>query len=233
MNLDELVAGEGEVLEGIAEGIDGNVQVRGATRESTLYRAAVLGRLGTTMNVMNEVQQHQVHELADIKNKLERMQSQLRTLAYAPARRAGGAVEAQPRTRRGEEIRVGASNQGQDTRPATLCNNPKLLSVLWDEYLNGVGGRLPARLFSAAQRGRCKAIYSNRNKFWQLMERLINHGYTASTALDKIERVYPGTLTQKLVRIRRDENNGGHNQLCPGPPPLNLRRGRHSRNRDQ
>ena len=77
MNLDELVAREGEVLEGIAEGIDGNVQVRGSTRESTLYRAAVLGRLGTTMNVVNEVQQHQIHELADIKNKIERMQSQL------------------------------------------------------------------------------------------------------------------------------------------------------------
>ena len=93
MNLDELVAGEGEVLEGIAEGIDGNVQVHGATRESTLYRAAVLGRLGTTMNVVNEVQQHQVHELADIKNKLEQMQSQLQTLAYAPARRRVGGVE--------------------------------------------------------------------------------------------------------------------------------------------
>ena len=139
-------------------------------------------------------------------------------------------MEAPPRTRRGEEIRVGTADQGQDTRQATLCSNPKLLSVLWDEYVNGVGGRLPARLFSAAQRGRCKTIYSNRNKFWQLMERLIDHGYTASTALDKIERVYPGTLTQKLVRIHRDKNNGGHNQLCPGPPPLNRRRGRHSEN---
>ena len=46
--------------------------------------------------------------------------------------------------------------------PPSLMPNPKSLFDLWDEYLNGVGGRKPARLFSQTERGRVKYKYTRR-----------------------------------------------------------------------
>lgn len=94
------------------------------------------------------------------------------------------------RTRRGVEVWKGNPDQGQDTRPATLMRNPKRLKFLRDEYQNGIGGRKPAREFTRAERGRCKAVYSQRKPFWECMERQLDRGGTKVTALRQVLQVY-------------------------------------------
>lgn len=98
---------------------------------------------------------------------------------------------------------------------STLCKCPKSLHVLWQEYEFGVGGRKPAKLFSARERGRVKFNYSLRNHFWLLMNRMILRGYTHAAAIDKIYSVYGTNLsaTKILRMIRSDSKTGGHAQL--------------------
>jgi len=148
--------------------------------------------------------------------KLRGLEERIRVLTYAPAgcrhcRRHVFTVE----TRRGSEVLTGTPAQGQDARPATLSPRPKLLSVLWDEWVNGIGGRLPAKDFSPRQRGKCKVSFSHRKIFWDCMQRLIDNGCTSETALQRISRIYRGTITQILAAMQRDERRGGHNELCP------------------
>ena len=201
--MDEMVINEDE------GGGLGGLQARDITRESAQWRAAVYARLGSTSKTTTEIQIHQVQEFAEMKRKIRRLEEQIRSLAYAPARNST------PTTTRGTEIRAGCPDQGQDTRPATLSQKPKLLAILWDEYINGVGGRLPAKQFSRQQRGTCKAVYSQRKVFWDCMERQIDSGATVQTALNRINGIYKGTITQILDTLRTDERKGGHNQLCP------------------
>ena len=154
---------------------DGNVNPREITQESEHWRAAVYARLGTTARKTNEIQAFQLQEFRDLKNKVRRVEQVLRTLQYAPARRRGdGDINPDNRTTRaGTVIRTGAPVV-QDTRPATLSPRPKLLAQLWDEWINGIGGRLPAKEFTAEQRGKCRAVFSQRKVFWDCMERQID-----------------------------------------------------------
>ena len=118
-------------------------------------------------------------------------------------------------TRRGIELRNGGNSSTR--RPATLCQRPKFLSVLWDEWLKGVDGRLPAKEFVPSQRGdkSVKHLFCLRKPFWMCMERPINNGYTAPEALDLINDLYPGTVTEKLKALKKHEKLGGHHRLCP------------------
>ena len=92
-----------------------------------------------------------------------------------------------------------------------------MLEFLWDEYQNGIGGRKSAREFTRAERGRCKAVYSQRKPFWECMERQLNRGATKIVALKRVMQVYEhhGSVTKMLIAIRRDEKRGGHNLLNP------------------
>ena len=92
-----------------------------------------------------------------------------------------------------------------------------MLEFLWDEYQNGIGGRKPAREFTRAERGRCKAVYSQRKPFWVCMERQMNRGDTVLTALNRINSIYSvfGSVPKMLIAIRRDEKRGGHTLLNP------------------
>ena len=116
------------------------------------------------------------------------------------------------RTLRGVEIQEGNPDQGQDTRPATSARNPELLAVIWGEYQNGRGGWKPAREFTQAERGWCKAVYSQRKPFWKCMERQIDRGDIKLTALNRIEGIYSpfGSITKMLIAIRRDKKRGSH-----------------------
>ena len=96
------------------------------------------------------------------------------------------------------------------TSPATLMANPKSLYDVWNEYLHGVGGRKPARLFSEAERGRVKFKYSRRKVIWDVVRKMVSLGHTANRAIDLIYEVYgPQTsVTEIINRLRRDKNNG-------------------------
>jgi hypothetical protein len=158
----------------------------------------------------------ELEKFTEIIRRLKRMERLVQGVAMAPARRIGGNAT----TNRGTPIRVGTAAQGLDLRPATLCKNPRTLSILWDEYINGVGGRLPAQQFTRIQRGAkfVKSNYCNRKPFWTCMERLIDKGYQQEAALARIGRVYDGCVTKILKAMRKDERNGGHPQCAPTKP---------------
>ena len=129
------------------------MDARSVTRESSEWRAAVYSRLGSTSKVTSETHVLLLGEFSEIKRKLCGLEDKMRVLTYAPGRcRHVFTVE----TRRGSEVLTGTPAQGQDARPATLSPRPKLLLVLWDEWMNGIGGRLPAKDFSPCQQGKCK-----------------------------------------------------------------------------
>ena len=180
-------------------------------REPVQWRAAMSCRLGTASQTVSEIQQHEMQKFSEIERRLRRMESFMKTLS--PARPLSTVT-----TQAGTVIRVG-NVTGNDTnnQPAILSRNPRTLSVLWDEWMNGIGGNLPARLFDAPQRGQrgVKANYSFRKPFWRCMERLINKGLTVAVALQRIDTVYAhlGSVTKQLKQIGKDEKNGGHRSL--------------------
>ena len=104
------------------------------------------------------------------------------------------------------------------TNPPTLSPNPKSLFDLWDEYLNGLGGRKPARLFSESERGRVKYKYSRRKVVWDVVKKLVDLGHTANTAIDMIYDVYGAqTCVTKIInRLRKDKRNGTLNPNLRG-----------------
>jgi len=134
----------------------------------------------------------------------------VKTLAYL----RGAPIDETATTRRGTVIREGAVPAG---KPATLSPRPKLLSQLWDEWMKGIDGRLPAKDFTSMQRGagKIKHVFCLRKPFWLCVERLIDAGYTSSEAIQLIDEIYPGSMTQKLRAIKKHESLGGHWKLCP------------------
>jgi hypothetical protein len=96
------------------------------------------------------------------------------------------------------------------TNPATLMPNPKSLYDLWHEYLHGVGGRKPARLFSETERGRVKYKFTRRKVIWDVVRDLVSLGHSSQRAIDLIYGVYgPQTSVTVIInRLRRDKKNG-------------------------
>lgn len=98
---------------------------------------------------------------------------------------------------------------------ATLTKNPRSLHLLWQEYEFGVGGRKPAKYFTASERGKVKFAYSRRKVVWDTISGLVHAGHTAQVAVDMIYEVYGATtgVTKIIQMMRRDIANGGHPQL--------------------
>lgn len=88
---------------------------------------------------------------------------------------------------------------------------PRNLHTLWLENIDGVGGRKPARLFTAEERGQNKYKYHRRKVFWEVITRLVRTGRTAQVAIDMIYAAYGhSSVTAIINRMRRDRANGGH-----------------------
>jgi len=136
---------------------------------------------------------------------LEQVNSNLRRIAMIP-----GARQARGHDRSGGNENGGNATRGTIPFALTLVRNPKSLHVLWQEYEFGVGGRKPAREFSSKERGAVKFSYSLRKYFWELVDKMINKGYTHASAIDRIYSLY-GTktsTTKVLQNIRRDSKIG-------------------------
>ena len=186
---------------------------RRLTRDPILWRALVAGRLATAVTKTTRMEQYQIQEISAIKKQLSHLRREVKAMLHlrmVPATAAAAAVV----TRRGTPIQQGVSVPG---KPATLSPRPRLLSQLWDEWLKGIDGRLPAQHFDQQQRGdpKIKHIFCKRKPFWKLMERLIDGGHTAMEALDLIDSIYKGTMTDKLKKIKEHERLGGHWRLLP------------------
>lgn len=91
-------------------------------------------------------------------------------------------------------------------RPATLSEKPKNLYELWDEYMTGIGGRLPAKDFDPIQRGREKYKYHRRKVVWDQILKMVNLGYTSDSAIDAIYAKYgPNRSVSEIInKMRKD-----------------------------
>ncbi len=81
------------------------------------------------------------------------------------------------------------------------------LYLLWKEYEFGLDGKKPAREFTRYERGQNKCTYSKHKVFWEVVERLIQRGYTSDTAIDHVYSVYGRNKsnTQILNAMRKDK----------------------------
>jgi hypothetical protein len=165
-------------------------------------------------------------EIAALSQAMDRgfqvMNGNMRRIALQPARQrlattittaAGGAATgegtaATDTVAAGEQALLAAALAM--TNPATLMPNPKSLYDLWTEYLHGVGGRKPARLFSETERGRVKYKYTRRKVIWDVVRDLVSLGHSSQRAIDLIYGVYgPQTSVTVIInRLRRDKKNG-------------------------
>jgi Transcriptional activator of glycolytic enzymes len=106
------------------------------------------------------------------------------------------------------------SNSTVDCRPATLCENPKTLYVLWQEYMYGIHGRKPAREFTKQDKVSVRARYSQRRVIWDQINKLMRSKYrfTANEAIEKIYSVYgirtPVTVIIKKIREDMAKSEG-------------------------
>jgi len=99
---------------------------------------------------------------------------------------------------------------------AELSPNPKNLYTLWDEYINGIGGRKPASEFTREERGKVKHKYCRRKIVWDRIVLLINAGLTSQVACDRIYDVYGQSKSVTIIinALKKDiRNNSLHESL--------------------
>ena len=104
-----------------------HIRARDITTDSRQWRAHVFARLETTAKTTIEIQTLQRSEFAEMKNRIRRLEDQIKVLQNALARViASTASRRDPtRTPRGVLTREENSDQGQDIWPKTLTRNPK------------------------------------------------------------------------------------------------------------
>jgi hypothetical protein len=98
---------------------------------------------------------------------------------------------------------------------ASLSPTPRSLYDLWVEYQTGIGGRKPARDFTARERGLDKYRYYRRKLVWDIVSNLVNAGIIARVAIDRIYNHYGAnrSVTRIINDIMRDKRNGGLPQV--------------------
>jgi hypothetical protein len=86
---------------------------------------------------------------------------------------------------------------------------PKTLYDLWKEFMFGYAGNKPAKDFTSHERGECRHVYSKRNVVWSTIVRMIDAGYTADRAIDKIYDAY-GHRTSNIDIIKMLARDNKH-----------------------
>ena len=75
---------------------------------------------------------------------------------------------------------------------AQLVDHPKTLSILWKEWMVGIGRNKPAVNFTPQERNndQNKNKYLKRKPFWLLLGRMVNAGINADAACETVFQVY-------------------------------------------
>jgi hypothetical protein len=99
-----------------------------------------------------------------------------------------------------------------ESSDALLSPNPRSWHDLWEEYVNGLDGRKPARLLAHHERDRVKHKVYWRKVVWDLISGLIQQGLTANAAINRIYSVYGGqtSVTKIINAVKFDKM---HRQL--------------------
>ena len=71
-----------------------------------------------------------------------------------------------------------------------LSRNLKDLYTVWKEWELGLNGMKPTRDFTIHEIGANRFAFSQRKNRWDTVTRMIAHGFTSDTAIDRIYVVY-------------------------------------------
>jgi hypothetical protein len=93
---------------------------------------------------------------------------------------------------------------------ATLSPLPLNLFDLWQEYIEGIGGRKPASFFSFSERDCVKQTFHHRKILWDMISGLTRQGFTANSAIDAIYNIYgqQTSVTNIINGVKRDKKHG-------------------------
>ena len=129
-------------------------------------------------------------------------------IATEPARRVAGGGQAAAANNQQPAAAPVANNYGGG---GTLSPTPRTLYDLWVEYQTGIGGRKPARDFTAQERGRDKYRFYRRKHVWDIVVNLVNAGVQARVAIDRIYNHYGAnrSVSNIIKDIMRDKRNNG------------------------
>ena len=165
--------------------------------------------LGNRRRLDEIEQQHQQNHLQQMR-QYQTLNSNVRRLAMAPARRIGNGNNNNGNGAGNNNDGGNGNGNGNANQPAaTLSPTPRCLYVLWQEYTQGIGGRKAARLFTPQERGQVKHRYTRRKVVWDTIDRLVRQGLTANVAIDRIYEVYGRelTVTRLINRMLSDRRN--------------------------
>jgi len=73
------------------------------------------------------------------------------------------------------------------------------MHTLWVEHTHGLGGNKAAKDFTPTERGRVKQKHHRRKTFWDVISTLVNAGYGAPAAVDKVWNHYGRVLSVTAV----------------------------------
>ena len=100
---------------------------------------------------------------------------------------------------------------------AQLVDHPKTLSILWREWMFGIGRNKPAVNFTPQERNNKdnKNKYLKRKQFWMLLGRMVNANIHADAACERVFEVYTlvagaTNISAILEAIRKDKKNDVH-----------------------
>ena len=100
---------------------------------------------------------------------------------------------------------------------AQLVDHPKSLSILWREWMFGIGRNKPAVNFTPQERNndQNKNKYLKRKPFWLLLGRMVNANIHADAACERVFEVYSlvagaTNISSILEAIRKDKQNDVH-----------------------
>eukprot|EP00536_Pseudo-nitzschia_multiseries_P007999 jgi/Psemu1/19281/gm1.19281_g len=144
--------------------------------------------------------------MAQLNRQNKTIESILWHIAAAPVRQVGGVI-----TLGGQPTWLGTLRAQP---PALLGDCPRPLAVLWDEYVNGIGGRKPAREFSRHDLGVNRYKYTRRLVVWKVIQKLLDRGLNLATTISQIHSVYENvSMTLIINQLCKDEGRRGDNML--------------------
>ena len=137
--------------------------------------------------------------LRNMNTNVKRIAAQPVVCSHSTQRRTTG-PNMEARSTQMEEMRRGVK----------LSRNPKDLYTVWKEWEFGLNGTKPARDFTIHERGKNKFAFSHRKNLWDTVTRMIAHGFTSDTAIDRIYLVYGQgksvcSICSALAKDRRDK----------------------------
>jgi Transcriptional activator of glycolytic enzymes len=206
----------GNVIEGIGDGGAGGRGVGGMASTTAGLTAQLLAVQSLASQIRRELQEMRANQMADrvaTHKSFIVVNANIRRIALQPGMRGPvGTLRRQGNDdARTDDAALLLATAGVNAAPASLSPNPKNLFELWHEFLVGLGGRKPARLFSAKERGgKMKHKYHRRNVIWKMVSGLVHTGMTADAAIDSIYAVYgqQTCVTDVINGIKRDMKGG-------------------------